>query len=67
MIRVNNRDFSYDGDEVLTVALLFEIKRFTFPDIVVKINGVYIPPEDYADTPIHDGDDVMALHIFGGG
>ncbi|MHA1675482.1 MAG: sulfur carrier protein ThiS [Promethearchaeota archaeon] len=65
--RVNNRDFSYAGGEPLTVSRLFEIQNYMFPDIIVKINSVYISPEAYANTLIQDGDDVLALHIFGGG
>lgn len=65
MIRVNNRDFEWF--EGLTVKKMLELKRYTFPEIVVKINGVYIPPEDYEITPINDGDEVLALHMFGGG
>lgn len=32
------------------------------PDLVhlVLVNGVYIPPEQLADTPLHDGD-VLAI------
>ncbi|WP_457557454.1 sulfur carrier protein ThiS [Candidatus Harpocratesius sp.] len=65
MIQVNNRDFEWF--EGLTVKKLLELKRYTFPEIVVKINNIYIPPEEYEKTLIEDGDDVLALHMFGGG
>ncbi len=32
-----------------------------------RINHVIIPEEEFATTLIDDGDDVQALHIFGGG
>jgi len=62
---VNNRDFEWF--EGLTVKKLLELKTYTFPEIVVKINGEYIPPEKYTATIIKDGDEVLALHMFGGG
>ncbi|MCF2140658.1 MAG: sulfur carrier protein ThiS [Candidatus Lokiarchaeota archaeon] len=65
MIQVNNRDFEWF--EGLTVKKLLELKRYTFPEIVVKINNIYIPPEEYEKTQIKDGDNVLALHMFGGG
>lgn len=65
MIRVNNREF--DWFEGLTVSKLLEIKHYTYPKIIVKINDLYIPPEKYSSTLIEDGDEVLALHMFGGG
>lgn len=65
MIRVNNRPIEYFED--MTVKTLLDHLRYTFPEITVKVNGVYIPKEDYPHTCINDGDDVLALHMFGGG
>lgn len=65
MIKVNGRDFEWE--EGLTVEKLLEKKRYTFHRIIVKINGEIIPKEKYATTEIKDGDDVKAIHIFGGG
>ncbi len=65
MITVNNRDFQWF--EGMTVAKMLELHRYTFPEIMVKINGIYVEKLDYADTLIHDGDAVLAIHMFGGG
>jgi len=65
MITLNNRDCQWE--ESLTVERLLALKKYTFPKIIVKVNGVYIPAEDYANTPIHDGDDVKAIHLLAGG
>lgn len=65
MITLNNRDCQWE--EGLTVQHLLAIKKYTFPKIIVQINGVYVPSEAYADTVIHDGDDVKAIHLLAGG
>ncbi len=65
MIQVNNRPTEWF--ENLTVKKLLEIKNYTFPNIIVKINDEFIPKSKYDTTFIKDGDNVLALHMFGGG
>ena len=65
MIQVNNRPSEWF--ENLTVKKLLEIKNYTFPNIIVKINDKFIPKSKYESTFIEDGDNVLALHMFGGG
>ena len=65
MILINNREFEWF--EGMTVEKLLELKGYTFPQIIVKINGDYILPEKYSITKIADGNNVLALHMFGGG
>jgi sulfur carrier protein len=65
MIQVNNRPSEWF--ENLTVKKLLEIKNYTFPNIIVKINDEFIPESKYDTTFIEDGDNVLALHMFGGG
>ncbi|WP_031513903.1 sulfur carrier protein ThiS [Desulfofalx alkaliphila] len=65
MIKVNGKDFQWE--EGLTVQKMLEKKNYTFPHIVIKINGKYIPPEDYQTTIINKGDDVEAIHLITGG
>ena len=65
MIQVNNRPSEWF--ENLTVKKLLEIKNYTFPNIIVKINDEFIPKSKYESTFIEDGDNVLALHMFGGG
>ena len=45
MIKVNGRDRKWE--ENLTVELLLERCKYTFPLIMVKVNGKYIPKEKY--------------------
>jgi sulfur carrier protein len=65
MIKVNGRNKEWE--EKLTVSLLLEKCKYTFPLIMVKINSKYIPKEKYKDTAIMDGDDVQVVHSIAGG
>lgn len=65
MIKVNGRDFIWE--ENLTVVKLLEKKKFTFPQIYVRINDELIPEENYDSTTINDGDDVKVIHLMAGG
>lgn len=65
MIQLNNRPEAYD--EGMTVSDLIKKKRFTYPMLIVRINGQYIEEERYTETPINDGDDVKIIHPIAGG
>ncbi|MGI6686020.1 MAG: sulfur carrier protein ThiS [Bacillota bacterium] len=67
MIKVNGFDFPWE--EGLTVTKLLKKKGYTFSVnlIVVRINDETISEEEFDTTLINDGDEVQALHIFGGG
>jgi len=65
MIKVNGRDREWE--ENLTVELLLNKCKYTFPLIMVKINGKYISKEKYKDALIADNDDVLVIHSIAGG
>ena len=65
MIKVNGRDMEWE--ENLTVDLLLEKCKYTFPLIIVKVNGKYISKEEYKDVLIMDNDDVQVIHSIAGG
>ena len=65
MIKVNGRDREWEKD--LTVDLLLKKCKYTFPLIMIKINGKYIPKEKYRNTLIKDNDEVQAIHSIAGG
>lgn len=65
MIRLNGREREWEED--LTVDLLLKKCKYTFPLIMVKINGKYIPKEKYKNTLIKDNDEVQAIHSIAGG
>lgn len=65
MIRVNGRSMAWT--EGMTVASMLKEKNYLFSKIIVKINGVYVPKEHYENMPIHDGDEIQAIHLLAGG
>ncbi|MHC2994580.1 MAG: sulfur carrier protein ThiS [Candidatus Atribacteria bacterium] len=65
MIKVNGRDREWRKD--LTVDLLLKKCKYTFPLIMVKINGKYVSKEKYKNTLIMDNDDVQVIHSIAGG
>lgn len=40
---------------------------FTFRHIIVRVNGEYVPEEDYENFAIQDEDEVVVLHLMAGG
>jgi len=66
VITLNNCTEHIEASELMVTDLL-KIKNFTFKMLVVKINGVLVKRSEYEKTPIHDGDDVMVLHLISGG
>jgi len=66
LILVNNRD-EVEWEEGLTVSALLERFRYTFPHIIVKVNGKVIPREEYPTHAIPDGADVWVIHLIAGG
>jgi thiamine biosynthesis protein ThiS len=66
MVRVNDKwDVSWrPGMTVKDVLIACE---FTHHHIVVSINGVLVPPDEYGRRQVADDDRVMVVHIIGGG
>ena len=66
MILVNNRD-EVEWEEGLTVSTLLERFRYTFPHIIVKVDGEVVPREEYPTRTIPDDADVWVIHLIAGG
>ena len=66
-ILLNNRNETFDSYEEMSVEQLLKVKKFTFPMIIIKINGKLIKKDKYSTSIIKDGDDVTALHLISGG
>ncbi len=66
LIRVNNRD-EIEWEPGLTVTELLRRFRYTFPAIVVTINGEVISEEEFSTRLIPDGADVRVIHLIAGG
>jgi len=65
-INLNNNEVSMAG-ESFSVRELLALMKFTFPMIVVKINGRLVGKEDYDRVFVGDGDNVEAIHLISGG
>lgn len=50
----------------MTIADLLAQLRYSFPHIIVSINGEVIT-KDFATHPIPDGADVRVIHLIAGG
>lgn len=56
-----------DYEPGMTVRSLIGQMNYTHPMLIVRINDQFIDETSYADTPIHDGDDVKIIHPIAGG
>jgi len=65
-IIINNNPEEVTG-EAMTVGELLRVKNYTFKMLVVKINGVLVKKTEYETAQIHEGDDVLVLHLISGG
>jgi thiamine biosynthesis protein ThiS len=65
-ILLNNIEEEFEKDR-LTVSEMLKAKKFTFKLNIVKINGRFIPREDYNNTVIRNGDVVQMLYLMSGG
>jgi len=65
MIEVNGNIVDFVENE--TVKDLLKRMKYTFPNVVVKINGKLVKRADFADTVIHNDSKVAVIHMISGG
>lgn len=65
-IILNNNPDQLPG-ETMTIREIMRIKNFTFPNLVVKINGQLIRKPQYEAAAVHEGDVVEIIHLISGG
>ncbi len=66
MIRVNDR-FDVGWLEGMTVEGVLKACGFTYPLLVVSVNGQIVSREAYPTFPVADEDEVKVLHLVAGG
>jgi sulfur carrier protein len=66
MIRVNDK-FDVEWQEGMNVSFLLRILNFTFPMIIVSMNGKVVPRSEYGTTTLEDNDEVKVIHLIAGG
>ena len=65
-ILLNNRSEEFEK-ETITVSELLLVKKYSFKLRIIKINGIFIPKENYDNVLIKNGDDVQMLYLMSGG
>jgi thiamine biosynthesis protein ThiS len=65
-ILLNNNQFTLEGDSHSVRAIL-AARGWSFPLIVVKVNGVLVPRPDWDTAVVCDGDEMDAMHLVSGG
>lgn len=65
-IILNNNPEKFEG-ESMTVSELLSAKKYTFKMLIIKINDKLVPKDEYMQTLVKDGDEVMVLHLISGG
>jgi len=66
MIRVNDK-FDVAWREDMTVEDVLRALGFTYPLVVVFVNGRLVSRGAYATFPVADGAEVKVLHMVAGG
>ena len=66
MIRVNDK-WDIPWHLGMTVSEMLKACEFTHHHIVVSINGILVPPAEFATQVVADGDQVRVVHVIGGG
>jgi len=54
-------------DDVRTIRDILKLKKFTFPNLVVKINHELVKKTDWDDAIVNEGDTVEIIHLISGG
>ena len=66
MIRVNGK-FDVEWEPGFTVEELLTRLKFSFPLLIVSVDGEMVPKEGYATRQIPDNAEVKVLHMTAGG
>jgi sulfur carrier protein len=65
-VTVNRRD-AVSWAPGMTVDDLLQRMNYTFPRLVISINGTVVPHSAYGATEIPEGADVRVIHLMAGG
>ena len=66
IIELNNRREELP-QETMTVSEILKFKKFTFPRIIVRLNGRLIKKPAYQETIVTQGDILNVIHLISGG
>lgn len=65
-MKLNDRPYNnwYEG---LTIQDVIKYMNYTWPKLVVKVNGQLVWPEDYSNVFLQENDDLKIHHLLAGG
>jgi thiamine biosynthesis protein ThiS len=62
-----NKNIELSWREKMTVQDVIRMMNYTFPHIIVTINGVLVKQDAYAQTEVPRKADVRIIHLIAGG
>jgi len=65
MITVNGQEMEWAAG--MTVRDVLERRKFSFPLVIVRINGELVPRTEFDVHPVPDEAEVQVLHLMSGG
>lgn len=65
MITVNGKQIEWEED--FTVERVLKAMNYTFPKIVVRVNGEVVQQSKWSEFKVPDGAEVHAHHLIAGG
>ena len=63
---LNHREYK-NFREGMTIEDVIKENKFTWPKLVVSLNGKVIWPKEYSTTVVEEQDDLEVMHLLGGG
>lgn len=54
-------------DQPMSIADLLKYKKYSFPNLIVRINGDFIKKSDYSEAMVKNEDQVQIIHMISGG
>lgn len=65
-IILNNRNEDFPETQY-NINEIFKVMNFTFPRVIVKLNGKLIRKPEYSETIVTEGDNLEVIHLISGG
>lgn len=64
-ITVNGHVIDWHPD--MSIRKILQIMNYSFPLLVIKVNGKLVPKTDYDSYNVPDGAEVFVIHLISGG
>lgn len=64
---ININGNTVDWQENMSVRDALKLMNYTFPMLVIKLNGKLVPKAEYDSTTIPAGAELMVVHLISGG